>query len=89
MSTLPAHNCAVCGRFGWCEMAPVLPPSRRTREVLTLPICVECSDRLFTAEGEVADTLSIMDGVMAVWNRLEPGERVLLLRLFQIARRGE
>jgi hypothetical protein len=89
MSTLPAHNCAVCGRFGWCEMAPVLAPSRRTREVLTLPICTECSERLYASEGEVADTLPIMDAVTAVWNRLETGERILLLRLFQIARRGD
>ena len=89
MSTLPAHNCAVCGRFGWCEMAPVLPPSRRTREVLTLPICVECSDRLFSAEAGISDTPEIMGAVMEIWNRLDDRGRLLLLRLFQIARRGE
>jgi hypothetical protein len=89
MSTLPAHNCAVCGRFGWCEMVPVVAPSRRTREVLTLPICEDCGNRLFAAEAEISEAPAVMGALTAIWDRLPVPERILLLRLFQIARRGE
>jgi hypothetical protein len=89
MSTLPAHNCAVCGRFGWCEMVPVVAPSRRTREVLTLPVCEQCGDRLFAAEAEITEAPEVMGALTALWDHLGPAERILLLRLFQIARRGE
>ncbi|MDB4948239.1 MAG: hypothetical protein JWM27_888 [Gemmatimonadetes bacterium] len=89
MSTLPAHNCAVCGRFAWCEMVPVIAPSRRSREVLTLPVCDECGNRLFAAEAEVSDAPGVMSALTQLWGRLELSERILMLRLFQIARRGE
>ncbi|MBV9773520.1 MAG: hypothetical protein JO040_06195 [Gemmatimonadetes bacterium] len=85
---LPAHSCAVCGTFTWCEMVPVQVHARHEAGRLRMPVCEPCARALHDNPMDGATAGGVAQGFLHVWDQLDPAGRLALLRLIQLARHG-